>query len=72
MDEVFFKTMFTLGFMMLFQLVDHIYNSLVDDLNLVTNASIAMGIVEFLFSIATLHENNLTIFYGNLSQELGY
>lgn len=64
--------MFTLGFMMLFQLVDHVYNSLVQDLNLVTNASIAMGIVEFLFFIATLNENNLKMFYGNLSQELGY
>jgi hypothetical protein len=72
MDEVFKKTMFTLGFMMLFQLVDRIYNSLVQDLNLVMNASMAMGIVEFLFSITTLHENNLTIFYGNLFQELRY
>ncbi len=62
MDEVQKIIMFTLGFMMLFQLVDHIYNSLVQDLNLVTNASINMGIVEFLFSIATLHKNNFTIF----------
>lgn len=33
MDEVQEKMMFIMGFMMLFQLVDHIYNSHVQDMN---------------------------------------
>jgi hypothetical protein len=61
-----------MGFMMFFQLVDHIYNSPVRDMNSTMNASIAMEIAKFLFSIATLHENSLTTTYANMSQELGY
>jgi hypothetical protein len=60
MDEAQKKMMFILGFMMLFQLVDHIYNSHVQDMNSIMNASIAMEIAKFLFSIVALHENNLT------------
>jgi hypothetical protein len=42
MDEAQKKMMFILRFMMLFQLVDHIYNSHVQDMNSIMNASIAM------------------------------
>ncbi len=48
------------GFMMLFQLVDHIYNALVHS---ILNPSIALKISKLLFSITTLHENNLTTTY---------
>jgi hypothetical protein len=51
------------GFMMLFQLVDHIYNALVQDVHSILNPSIALKISKLLFSITTLHENNLTTTY---------
>jgi hypothetical protein len=72
MDEPQKQVMFILGFMMLFQLVDHIYNSPVQDMNSIMNASIAMEIAKFLFFVVALHENNLTTTYANMSQELGY
>ncbi len=49
-----------MGFMMLFQLVDHLYNALVQDVHSILNPSIALKIAKLLFSIITLHENNLT------------
>jgi hypothetical protein len=66
MDEPQEKVMFIMGFMM-FQLVDHIYNSLVRNMNSIMNASIAMEIDNFLFFVAALHENNLTTTYANMS-----
>lgn len=51
---------------MMSQLVDHIYNSLVQDLNYVMNPSIALEIVKFLFFVVALHESNLTTTCGNL------
>jgi len=66
------KVMFILGFMMLFQLVDHIYNSPIQGMNSIMNASIAMEIAKFLFYVAALNENDLTTTYADMSQELGY
>jgi hypothetical protein len=54
MDEAQEKVMFVLGFMMLFEIVDHIYNSPIQDMNSIMDASIAMEIAKFLFSIAAL------------------
>jgi hypothetical protein len=59
-----------MGFM-IFQLMDHIYNSPIKDLHFVMNPSIALEVQSF-FSVPTLHESNLTIAYGNLSKELQY
>jgi len=60
-----------MGFM-IFQLVDHIYNSPIKYLHFVMNPSIALEIVKFFFLVPTLHESNLTIAYGNLFKALGY
>jgi hypothetical protein len=72
MDEAKKKMMFILGFMMLFQLVDHIYNSHVQDMNSIMNASVAMEIAKKIKIVVALHENNLTTTNANMSQELGY
>jgi hypothetical protein len=63
MDEAQEQMVFTMGFMMLFQLVDHIYNAFVQDVHSILNPSIALKIVKLLFSITTLHESNLTTTY---------
>jgi hypothetical protein len=67
MDEAQEQVVFTMGFMMLFQLMDHIYNSPIQNLHSIMNPSIALEIVEFLISIIALHKSNLTTTYGNLS-----
>lgn len=72
MDEPQEQVLFTMGFMMLFQLMDHIYNSLIQDLHSIMNPSTALEIVKFFFYGITLHKSNLTTAYGNLSLELGY
>jgi hypothetical protein len=72
MDEAKKKMMFILGFMMLFQLVDHIYNSHVQDMNSIMNASVAMEIAKKIKIVVALHENNLTTTNANMSQGLGY
>lgn len=52
-----------MGFMMLFHLMDHIYNALVQDVHFILNPSIAPKIVKLFFFVTTFHENNLTIIY---------
>jgi hypothetical protein len=49
MDEAQEKVMFILGFMMLSELVDHIYNSPIQDMNSIMDASIAMEMPNFCF-----------------------
>jgi len=72
MDEAQEQVLFTMGFMMLFQLMDHIYNSPIQDLHSIMNPSTALEIVKFFFYVITLHKSNLTTPYGNLSLELRY
>jgi hypothetical protein len=67
MDEAQERVVFTMGFMMLFQLMDRIYNSPIQDLHSIMNPSIELEIVKFFFSIIALHKSNLTTTYGNLS-----
>jgi hypothetical protein len=52
-----------MGFMMFFQLMDHIYNALIQDVHPILNPSIALKIAKLLFSVTTFHESNLTITY---------
>jgi hypothetical protein len=54
MDVAQEKMMFILGFMMLFELVDHIYYSPIQYMNSIMDASIVMEIAKFLFSIVIL------------------
>jgi len=42
------------------------------NINSITNASIVVGIAEFLFFIIAFRGNNMIIVYGNFSQELGH
>jgi len=72
MDEAQEQVVFAMGFMMLFQLMDHIYNSLIQDLHSIMNPSIALEIVKKKFYVITLHKSNLITTYGNLSLELRY
>jgi hypothetical protein len=55
-----------MGFMMLFQRMDRIYNSPIQDLYSIMNPSIALEIVKFLFSVIALDKSNLTTIYENL------
>jgi hypothetical protein len=55
-----------MGPMSLFQPVNHIYNSPIQDLNFVMNPSIALEISKFFFCTTTQHDNNLSNVYANL------
>lgn len=72
MDEAQEQVVFTMGFMMLFQLINHIYNSPIQDLHSIMNPSTTLEIVKKNFYVITLHRSNLTTAHGNLSLELGY
>jgi hypothetical protein len=66
LDEAQEWVVFTMGFMMLFQRMDRIYNSPIQDLYSIMNPSIALEIVKFLFSVIALDKSNLTTIYENL------